>query len=205
MKTFKNALLQYPEIANKVRVLTIGTGRKYGPKDEVPGEDCNVVNWNGTGRNYIYEDSRFKNMWWLESNWTYNGMFGGEGPRIMFEKLSTYGALGAHIKIATKRHEWAQYFRVGDTPTVLYLIDSTHNVNDPTTSSWAGLFKKPFPQERPNYFTDDNGSIEWDYAEPCNTWENLREMYSYNKSTLEQRRTEMYEALIEKLEYLYEK
>ena len=49
MLTFRQALFTYPEIANKVRVLTIGTGRKYGPKDEVAGEDCNVSNWNGKG------------------------------------------------------------------------------------------------------------------------------------------------------------
>jgi len=51
--------------------------------------------------------------------------------------------MGQHIKDATKGHEWAGYFRVDDTPSVLYLIDPTHDINDPTTSSWAGKFKKP--------------------------------------------------------------
>ena len=205
MITLRNALSLHPEIADNIRVLTIGTGRKYGPKDEVPGEDCRVDNWNGKGRNDIYNDPRFKQMWWLESNWTYNGMFVGEGPRVMFEKLSQYGAMGTQIKAVTQRHQWAQYFRVGDTPSVLYLIDRDHDIDDPESSSWAGLFKKPFPEERPNYFTDDNGTIEWDYAEPCNTWENLREMYAYNKSTLVVERKEMYEKLLAKLDGLYGK
>ena len=203
MTTLKNALFKYPEIADNIRVLTIGTGRKYGPKDEVPGDDCNVVNWNGKGRNEIYDDSRFKNMWWLESNWTYNGMFVGEGPSIMFSKLSRYGAMGQQIKDVTASHAWAQYFRVGDTPSVTYLIDQSHDVDDPESSSWAGKFKKPLPNERPNYYTDDNGDINWDYADPCITWENLQAMYAYNKSTLVKEREEMYAKLIEKLDYLY--
>jgi hypothetical protein len=205
MTTFQKALFEAPEIADKVRILSIGTGLKYGPADEQVGKDCDVVNWNGRGRNEIYKDSRFDDLWWLESNWTYNGMFMGEGPRIMFEKLSTYGSMGAFIKTATKGHDWAQYFRVGDTPTVLYLIDPANNIEDPGHGSWAGKFKKPFPEKRPNYWTDDNGEISWDYNDPCNSWENVEEMYANNKNTLFQRRQGMYDELINKLNKLYNK
>lgn len=205
MRTFKKALFQAPEIAEKVRVLTIGTGRKYGPKDEVPGEDCNVVNWNGPGRNDIYQDSRFDAMWWLENNWTYNGMFSGERPSEMFQALLAYGKMGAHIKTVVKDHPWAQYFRVGDTPSVLYLIDPNHDWNDPRESSWAGKFNRPFPLSRPNYYTDHAGDIDWDYADPCNTWENLQAMYAHNKHTLEVRREDMYQALLARLDDLYGK
>ena len=161
--------------------------------------------WNGRGRNEVYNDPRFNNLWWLESNWTYNGMFMGEGPRIMFEKLSTYGSMGAFIKTATKGHDWAQYFRVGDTTTVLYLIDPANNLEDPSLGSWAGKFKKPFPEKRPNYWTDDNGDIFWDYSDPCNSWENVEEMYAFNKNTLFQQRQDMYDELIKKLNKLYKK
>ena len=71
-------------------------------------------------------------------------MFMGEGPRIMFEKLSTYGSMGAFIKTATKGHDWAQYFRVGDTPSVLYLIDPGNEIENPEKGSWAGKFKNLF-------------------------------------------------------------
>ena len=205
MVTMRNALFAHPEIASKIRVLTIGTGRKYGPRDEVAGEDCNVVNWNGEGRNEIYDDARFHNMWWLESNWTYNGMFEGNEPEEMFQKLLQYGVMGKQIKAVTKKHEWAQYFRVGDTPTVLYLIDGSHNPDHPEQSSWAGKFNKPFPETRPNYYTDDNGAIAWDYADPCQTWSNLKAMYAYNKSTLGAERPAMYKALLNKLDTLYGK
>lgn len=204
MHTFQKALFQQPEISDKVRVLSIGTGRKYGPKDEVPGEDCNVPNWNGKGRNEIYHDARFDQMWWLENNWTYNGMFSGNRPEEMFVALQEFGAMGKHIKTVVKHHPWAQYFRVGDTPSVLYLIDHHHNWDDPRQSSWAGLFARPFPLSKPNYFTDHSGKIAWDYADPCNTWHNLTAMYAYNKSTLEDRRESMYAALLEHLRALYE-
>lgn len=203
MKNFKKALFAHPEIADRIRVLTIGTGVKYGPKDEVPGEACDVPNWNGPGRNEIYADARFDSMWWLENNWTYNGMFSGNRPEEMFDTLSTFGSMGAYIKTVVKEHPWAQYFRVGDTPSVLYLIDSDHDLNDPTQPSWAGTFAHPFPTQRPHYYTDDSGPIEWDYVDPCKTWGNREAMYAYNKGTLEAQREEMYTALLEKLTGLY--
>jgi hypothetical protein len=205
MTTFQKTLFQSPDISGKLRILTIGSGVKYGPADEQVGLDCDVVNWNGRGRNEVYNDPRFNDLWWLESNWTYNGMFMGEGPKIMFEKLSEFGSMGAYIKTATRGHDWAQYFRVGDTPTVLYLIDPSNDIENPGRGSWAGKFKQPFPESRPNYWTDDNGSVDWDYADPCNTWENVEEMYAYNKSTLFDRRQDMYEQLLWKLEKLYQK
>jgi len=203
MLNFGKALKQHPEISDKIRLITIGTGLKYGPEDEVAGTACNVPNWNGPGRNEIFEDPKFKDMWWLEINWTYNGMFSGEEPKEMFQKLSQYGELGQHMKFVTKNQPWAQYFRVGDTPSVLYLIDSSHNPDDPEQSSWAGKFKKTFPEERPYYYTDYNGTVEWDYEEPCNTWDNVKAMYAFNKSTLEKERPGMYKSLLEKLDKIY--
>jgi hypothetical protein len=190
-------------LVGHIRLITIGSGLKYGPKDEEPGEACDVPNWNGGGRNQIYENKQFDDLWWLEINWTYNGMFSGDGPSEMFERLAQFGEMGNHIKYVTRGHDWAQYFRVGDTPSVLYLLDPKNDLNDPTQSSWAGKFKKPFPRERPNYYTDDNGDIPWNYHDPCKTWHNLVDMYAYNKSTLERERPEMYQSLIEKLEKIY--
>lgn len=161
------------------------------------------INWNGRGRNDIFNDTRFKKLWWVESNWTYNGMFEGDERRDMFKKLSTYGEMGSLINKVTEGHDWAQYFSVGDTPSVTYLLDKEYDINDLTKSTWAGLFKKPFPNERPNYYTDDNGPIDWDYAHPCKTWKNNKQVYNYNKSTLVNERPEMYKALLKKLNKIY--
>ena len=209
MEVLSELLLANPEYSQNIRLITIGTGLmlekdiKYMPKNWEKSKPCEQLNWNGFGRNVIYHNSRFNDMWWIEINWTYSGMFLGEEPKDMFHKLSKYGSLGKHIKDVVKNESWAQYFRVGDTPSVLYLIDSDHNLDNPTQSSWAGKFVKPFPVEKPNYYTDYNGSQKWDYLNPCNTWENHQLVRDEATKTLLNRRPEMYNALIEKLNLLY--
>ena len=212
MQLFGEALRSKPELSENIRVITIGTDlmieayRQYIPESwEKTEKPCEQYNWNGHGRNEIFNDSRFNRMWWLEINWTYEGMFTGEEPREMFHKLSEYGALGNHMKEIVKNEEWAQYFRVGDTPSVLYVIDPDHNPDDPTQNSWAGKFIKPFPQKRPNYYADYNGSVEWNYANPCETWQNHVAFRDHAKGTLEARRPEMYKKLLKKLKKLYTK
>jgi hypothetical protein len=209
MKSFSEIMLAHPEYINNIRLITIGTGLmleddiKYMPKDWEKSKPCEQLNWNGFGRNAIYNNKLFNDLWWVEMNWTYLGMFYGEEPKEMFHKLSKYGNLGSHIKHVVKNESWAQYFRVGDTPSVLYLIDPNHNLNDPTQSCWAGQFLKPFPNAKPNYFTDDKGSQTWDYLNPCKTWENHEFVRDVATKTILIRRTEMYNALIEKLNLLY--
>jgi Cellulose-binding Sde182, nucleoside hydrolase-like domain len=209
MKVISKILLTHPEYFQNIRLITIGTGLmlekdiKNLPKNCEKSKACEQLNWNGFGRNAIYDNPQFNDMWWIEINWTYSGMFLGEEPKNMFHKLSKYGDLGKHIKDVVKNESWAQYFRVGDTPSVLYVIDSDHDINNPTQSSWAGRFVKPFPARKPNYYTDYSGSQKWDYLNPCNTWENHTLVRDEATKTLLNRRPAMYNALIEKLNLLY--
>jgi hypothetical protein len=212
MSLFGDALRSKPEVAGNIRVITIGTDlmiedyRQYIPAGwETTEKPCEQYNWNGHGRNAIFNDQRFNQMWWLEINWTYEGMFTGDEPGVMFHKLAQYGQLGQHMKEVVKNEAWAQYFRVGDTPSVLYVIDRGHNPDDPTKASWAGKFTKPFPSERPNYYADYNGPVEWNYDNPCETWENHTAFRDHAKSTLEAQRPEMYNALLKKLDKVYDK
>lgn len=212
MRLFGEALQSKPEVWKNIRVITIGTDlmmeeyRKHIPENwETTEKPCEQYNWNGHGRNEIFNDPRFNNIWWLEINWTYEGMFTGEEPREMFHKLSEYGALGRHLKEVVKNETWAQYFRVGDTPSVLYVIDPGHDLNNPTQSSWAGKFIKPFPEKRPNYYADYNGPVKWNYTNPCETWHNHAAFRDHAKSTLEDQRPEMYGELLKKLKKLYNK
>ncbi len=210
MGLFGEILRQNPDLARNIKLITIATDLmkeehiQYMPDHwEKTDQPCTQYNWNGFGRNEIYDDPRFDNMWWLEINWTYEGMFSGNEPAEMLEKLSMFGSLGMHMKDVVKNEPWAQYFRVGDTPSVLYLIDPDNNLDDPTLGSWAGKFTKPFPDERPNYYTDYNGPVEWDYSNPCNTWENHVDMANHAISTLEIVRPEMYRELLNKLSAIY--
>jgi len=212
MKNFGELLRSRPELEENIRLITIGTDlmieeyRQHIPESwPVTDKPCDQYNWNGFGRNDIFEDTRFKDMWWVEMNWTYEGMFVGDRnePKVMYNKLSKHGNLGEHMLEVTKNQEWAQYFRVGDTPSVLYVIDPDHDLDDPTQSSWAGRYVRPFPDERPNYFLDDKGPVNWDYEDPCSTWENHRAMRDHASGTLLKERPAMYEALLTKLDRLY--
>jgi hypothetical protein len=210
MANIARTLQAHPELALRIRLVTIGTGLMYEPDREFLPPDwerlepCRQRNWNGAGRNEVYHDSRFDEMWWLEINWTYNGMFSGDEPTQMFEKLKSFGAMGRHFEEVTENEPWARYFRVGDTPSVLYVIDPRGQQDDPTRSSWAGRFRRAQPKQRPHYFTDERGPVEWDYADPCATWENHAAVYAYSKGTLEQERPAMYQALLDKLQRLYQ-
>lgn len=212
MENFGNTLRQYPELAKNIRLITIGTNLmmeehiQFMPAGwEKTEQPCTQYNWNGHGRNQIFNDPQFKDMWWLEINWTYEGMFSGNEPAEIFEKLLIYGALGAHMAEVVKNQEWARYFRVGDTPSVLYLIDPENDLDNPEKGSWAGKFIKPFSGERPQYYTDYNGMVEWDYADPCSTWHNHVEVNRFAKGTLEEKRPEMYQSMLNKLNAVYGK
>ncbi|MEM9928823.1 MAG: nucleoside hydrolase-like domain-containing protein [Bacteroidota bacterium] len=150
MRLFGQLLRLVPEHADHLRVISIGTGlmlEKDNP--HLPAawpraaRPCEQYNWNGFGRDSIFNDTRFNDLWWLEINWTYAGMFAGEEPKQMWDSLSHYGHLGEHLIAVTENQPWARYFRVGDTPTVLYTLDPYHDLNDPTTGSWAGQFVRP--------------------------------------------------------------
>jgi hypothetical protein len=117
------------------------------------------------------------------------------------------GELGKHLQevVSSDRTKWAYYFRVGDTPTVLYLIDPDNNPDDPSLGSWAGLFEQPFPETRPNYWTNVTGNSGYDHADPINTWRFADSTITASYQHLLNEREAMYHALLEKLDALYGK
>ncbi|MBD1911013.1 MULTISPECIES: nucleoside hydrolase-like domain-containing protein [unclassified Leptolyngbya] len=198
MRTLRDALLKKPAIADRLRVLSIGTHLR-SPWDNA----CHEQNWNGSGREEIYSDPRFNHLWWIENDWTFEGMFQGDAPQELLEQLKGYGALGRNIWDVVQPFEWARYFRAGDTPSLLYVLDPNHSRDKPTQGSWAGQFYQPFPETRPNYYTDIHGGNAWDYQDPCRTWTLAQTVYKARVQTLLDRRPMMYEALITKLNRLY--
>gem|GEM_PF-158402 len=199
MKLIGDALKADPKIADKLRLITIGTNVKA----KESGGNGTKINWNGAGRQYVFDN--FPNMWWLESDWTYNGMFHGPEAIQLKEDLAACGGnLGLHISDVIDTVPWADNFRAGDTPTVLYMIDPGHDLNNPAESSWAGRYVKPFPKARPNYWTGITGGHDWNYANPRATWSNASEVYQARAKTLADQRSEMYEALLRRVQTIYD-
>ncbi len=210
MKTIKDALFKAPEIVDKVRVYTIATNLMAENPDAATHSRSAVeygkrINWNGHGRNEIFNDPRFDQLWWLENDWAYNGMFEGEAPGKFLQEIKQYGVLGYYIWECVQPWDWAHYFRAGDTPTLLYLLEPNVDINDPSQSTWAGRFIKPFPEERPNYWIDDAGNEAWNYKDPSQTWEMAPSVYEHRVRKLMDKRDEMYAAYREKMKILYHK
>lgn len=205
----RDALRAHPETVPNLRLITIGTGlmleqdRPGLPPDWERVDPCRQPNWNGAGRNDVFSDPRFHDLGWIEMNWTYNGMFTGDEPRMMFDRLQTFGALGGHMREVTENEPWARYFRVGDTPSVLYLIDPRRDPANPGRTTWAGRFIPHFPQQRPAFLADDFGAVPWDPADPCRTWAHHADFRRHAQATLEHERPAMYAALLDKLHRLY--
>lgn len=209
MRLCGDALRAHPDALANLRLITVGTGlmleahRPGLPADWERFHPCEQPNWNGAGRRDLFTDPRFHDLWWIEMNWTVNGMFTGDEPRQMFDQLQCFGALGKHIREVTENEPWARYFRVGDTPSVLYLLDPRHEPSDPGRTTWAGHYIQHFPRERPAFFSDDFGKVNWDPVNPCKTWSNHADFCRNAQSTLEQERPAMYKALLSKLRRIY--
>lgn len=198
MRLIGDALNAEPKIAERLRLITIGTNLKA----KESGGDGRESNWNGGGRPYVFDNC--PHLWWLESDWTYNGMFHGPEAITLKEDLANCGGqLGRHISDVIDTVPWADNFRAGDTPSVLYMIDPGHDLDDPTQFSWAGRYVKPFPKTRPNYWTGIDGGHEWNYANPRSTWDNASAVYQARAKTLADQRQEMYDALLRRVQTLY--
>ena len=208
MTVIKEVLMEAPKISEKIRVLSIAThimARNPNNKENAEVDhSCKKINWNGRGRNSIFNDKRFKNIWWIENDWAYNGMFMGPQPREFLKEIKNNGNLGYFIWEVVQPHSWAHYFRVGDTPTLLYLLETIDH-DDPSQFSWGGKFVRPFPEQHPNYWIDDAGTKDWDYHDPCNSWALADSVYKYRIKCLMDNREEMYEAFRSKMKGLYNK
>ena len=210
MRTIRDALFKAPEIVNKIRVYTIATNVMAENPDAATNSKSEVaygkrINWNGAGRNDIFNDPRFNELWWIENDWAYNGMFEGKEPGEFLLEIKEFGALGFYIWDCVQNWKWAHYFRAGDTPTLLYLLEPNIDIDDPSSSSWAGKFIQPFPDERPNYWIDDAGNDAWNYRDPSDSWDIIQEVYQYRVQSLVASRSKMYDAYRKKMQKLYYK
>jgi hypothetical protein len=142
------ALHDAPDIADKIRLHSIGRDQQ----DPNAGQYL-MDNWQGK-------------VWWIDSQNTFRGMYvpenGYNTPIAGWPEanLAGHGALGEFfVRSSSDIYEnipgspVLNGMKMGDTPSVLYLLDSANN-NDPTADSWGG----DFVQRAPNYWTDNTAS-----------------------------------------------
>ena len=202
MGFMKSLLDVRPALSNKLRVLTIATTLRFPVKKDEYG----LRNWNDTNgeRMAIFNNPHFNDMWWVENDWGYNGMFEGKRPYEFLDTLATYGALGQHMKDCVWNQEWAHYFRAGDTPTIMYLTDN-NNLDDPTAYNLGGCFTKPFPTTHPNFYMDYAPGQDWDYENPIACFDKAAAAYTLRVKEMVNRRNVMYDRYKAKLDHLYNK
>lgn len=123
-----------PDIKSKLRIYSIGS-------------------WNTSqdraARDYLY--NQHKDLWWIEANTTFRGMYVGgnqtgdlENGVFLEHHVRNRGALGDLLV------QKLSHIKMGDTPSVLYLLRG--NPNEPTESHWGGSFIAT--EHSPSYWTD---------------------------------------------------
>ena len=124
-----------PTIKEKIRVYSIGSwNTRQDPKS----------------RDYLY--NQHPDLWWIENNTTFRGMYMGG---YQDQDFSNRGFIEKHVKdhgaLGNLFWEQKQDIKMGDTPSVLYLLDG--DPADPEGESWGGSFIKT--NHGPNYWTDN--------------------------------------------------
>ncbi|WP_119680590.1 nucleoside hydrolase-like domain-containing protein [Indioceanicola profundi] len=155
MTDVAQALHDAPDIVNKIRLLSIGSTNTTFDKN---------------ARNYIYNNmdkgEAFEKLWWIEDNSTFRGMYvsssGANDPSIhngwIDANAKGHGALGAYFdKMTTDLYGPGSVdgLKMGDTPSLLYLLDNADN-NNPGANGWGGKFVKT--GKASNYWTDSKAS-----------------------------------------------
>jgi hypothetical protein len=126
-----------PSIKAKLRVYSIGSwNTRNDPK----------------ARDYLF--NHHPDLWWIENDTTFRGMYmgglqtGDLGNRpFIKEHVKGHGDLGRLLN--QKKAD----IKMGDTPSVLYLLHG--NPNTPEAPHWGGAFVRPEPETRPTYWHDN--------------------------------------------------
>ncbi len=139
------ALKDAPEIADTLRLISIA-----GPLQEP------------NAYKYVFENfAGQKGFWWIDVNETFRGMYASETaklpPAVTISEIAKFakghGHLGdffyANSKDLRGKGDTYGGLKMGDSPSILYLIDEVNN-DDPTASSWGGAYRKV----KANYWTD---------------------------------------------------
>jgi hypothetical protein len=116
------------------------------------------TNKDKASREYIYNNHT--DLWWVETNSTFRGMYlGGNQNGDIENTVFVHTHVKGHGALGNLYYNKKSTLKMGDTPSVLYmlspLVGGVGNWNDPTRESWGGQFKKV--SHGPNFWTDIAG------------------------------------------------
>ncbi len=124
MTDIAEALHQAPDIKKKIRIYSIGSWNT----DQDP-----------KSRDYVF--NHHQDVWWIENNSTFRGMYLGG------EQNGDWGNLSFVLKFVKGKGNLGNLFykqkpdiKMGDTPSVLYLLNG--DPDRPEGESWGGSFRK---------------------------------------------------------------
>ena len=152
------AVHQQPNIKKYIRVYSIGSWNTR--QDE-------------KARDYLY--NHHPDLWWIENNTTFRGMYMGGFQEDDFDNL---GFVETHVKnhgaLGDLFWQKKKDIKMGDTPSVLYLLNG--NPDDPEGESWGGSFVKTGHGE--HYWTDNTSdSLEFNNRDGAVTVHKHRKSY----------------------------
>lgn len=125
LEDLAQALHDAPEIQTKIKVYWIG-----GPNKK----------WSANS--YAYITANFPNLWFIESNGSYNGFFSDSGAPDSLKNKNYYDRYikGAGYLGKDYKDYYNGIIKMGDTPSLLYMMDG--DPNDPFKESRGGSFEK---------------------------------------------------------------
>ena len=115
-----------------------------------------IGSWNTSmdkkARAYLF--NHHPDLWWIENDTTFRGMYmggeqGGEWGNLAFPETHVKGHGHLGDLFMTQKKD----IKMGDTPTVLYMLHA--DPNTPEADHWGGAFVRPDPEKRPNYWHDN--------------------------------------------------
>jgi hypothetical protein len=149
-----------PSIKTKLRVYSIGSWNTANGQKE---------------RDYLYQNHA--DLWWIESDTTFRGMYmGGKQDGDLGNRSFPEAHVKAHGALGELFMQKKADIKMGDTPSVLYFLNG--DPNTPSEPHWGGAYVKPDSNARPHYWHDDPDTAQQFRDKPgANSVNRWREAY----------------------------
>ena len=126
-----------PSIKGRIRIYSIGSWNTRNGQRE---------------RDYLFD--AHSDLWWIESDTTFRGMYmGGNQEDDLGNRSFPQEHVAGHGHLGALFMKKKPNIKMGDSPSVLYLLHG--NPESPESPHWGGAFVRPDPKTRPTYWHDN--------------------------------------------------